>query len=108
MYSNKLVSSIIIQQRSELSSLQPASSVQKKKDQKTPFFLNPSDTLADRWRGADHTAGGNTLVLTSAYIPAQRKEQGSHRPCPYALLLCDVFKTGISMTGMISARGIQR
>lgn len=61
VYCNKPAFFVITHKRSVLSSLQSASSVQKKKE-KGSFFLNPSDTLADRWRGADHTAGGNTLV----------------------------------------------
>lgn len=38
-------------------------SIEKKKAKKKAFFfLTPSDTLVDRWRGADHTVGGNTLI----------------------------------------------
>lgn len=47
----KLISRVITQQYME------------KKKKRSSFFLNLSDdTLADRWRGVDHTAGGHTLT----------------------------------------------
>lgn len=59
--------------------------------------------MEGRW---SHSRGAH-FDLTSAQIPAQRKEQGTHRPCPYALLLCDVFKIRIPMRRMISVIEIQ-
>lgn len=40
--------------------------------------------LADRWRSADHTAGGNTLKLTSAYVPAHTKGGNNNKSAMFS------------------------
>lgn len=80
----------VTQQRSELSSLWSNSSA--KGEKRVHFPLNPFDTRVDRWRGADHTAGGNTLISHQPHTSCLEEETCTVSVC--ARPTSDVLKTG--------------
>lgn len=63
-----------------------------KGEKRVHFPLNPFDTLVDRWRGADHTAGGNTLISHQPHTSCLEEETCAVSECAWPT--SDVFKTG--------------
>lgn len=80
----------VTERRSELSSLWPNSSSEEEK--RVHFPLNPFEMLVDRWRGADHTAGGNALISHQPHTSCLEEETCTLSVCVWQA--SDVFKTG--------------
>lgn len=81
----------------EVRALVPLVQLISKKGEKRVQFSpppNPFDTLVDRWRGADHTAGGNTLISHQPHTSCLQEETCAVSVCACTWPASDVLQTG--------------